>query len=75
MKNKVIKSDWLIRAQAKEAVIPEYFEVFTSRVELVCGACKKPFKRPLVLNLNDPVFVCPSCKTRNWVPITYDLKT
>lgn len=68
------KAEWKARAAEKGAIVPHFFEVFPSRVELVCGKCKKEFKRPLLMNLDDPTFVCPQCKVKNWVPIKYDLR-
>lgn len=69
------RKDWEARAARKNAIVPEFFEVFPTRVSLTCGACKTEFVRPLVANVDDPVFVCPteSCRARNFVPITFDL--
>lgn len=70
------KREWERRATAKDAIVPEYWEVFPTHVLIVCGSCHVEFKRNLVLNVNDPTFVCPNegCRRKNFVPITYDLK-
>ncbi|MCB0317488.1 MAG: hypothetical protein KDD56_01940 [Bdellovibrionales bacterium] len=68
--------EWQAKAAKKNAIIPEYFEVFPSKVHIICGTCKNSFKRTLILNRDEPVYVCPNsnCKARNWVPVYFDLK-
>ena len=69
-------AEWRERAARKQAIVPRYFEVFPTHVVLECGECGAAFQRNLVLNLEEPYFVCPnqSCRARNWVPVYYDLK-
>ncbi|RMG42869.1 MAG: hypothetical protein D6719_05155 [Candidatus Dadabacteria bacterium] len=69
-------AEWQARAAAKNAIVPEYFEVFPNRVIIECGRCGREFRRNLVPNIDEPVFVCPdkSCKARNWLPVRYDLR-
>jgi hypothetical protein len=66
-------AEWRLRASKKNAIVPEYFEVYTNKVDLVCGKCKHSYTRPLVFGIDEPVFVCPNynCNTRNWVPVTF----
>ena len=65
-----------MRAARKDAIVPEYFEVFPNKVIIVCGNCHATFHRSLIPNLDEPTFVCPEedCRARNWVPVKYDLK-
>lgn len=30
------------------------------------------FIRPLIVGQNDPVYVCPSCQSRNYIPIDWN---
>ena len=70
------RKEWEARAQQKNAIVPEFFEVFPTKVLLVCGICRTEFLRPLVAKIDEPVFVCPNeaCLARNWVPVTFDMK-
>ena len=70
------KAEWQAKAAKKNAIVPEYFEVFPSKVHIVCGNCLHSFQRTLILNRDEPVYVCPTddCKSRNWVPVYFDLK-
>jgi len=68
------RAEWARRAAEKGGIVPQFFEVFPSRVEIQCGQCRHGYKRPLIMNQNDPIFACPQCQARNWIPITYDLK-
>ena len=67
------RAEWDAKASRKGAIVPEYFEVFPTRVIIVCGACHTRFVRNLVPNLNEPTFVCPTptCKKKNWVPVRF----
>jgi len=67
------RAEWAVRAARKNAIVPGYFEVFPTRVIIVCGGCGARFVRNLVPNVNEPVFVCPenNCRSRNWVPVTF----
>lgn len=70
-KEKII--EWQKRAAQKGAIVPSFFEVFPTRVTIVCGNCQSKYVRNLIPNVNEPVFVCPikECRARNWVPIRY----
>ncbi|NLF24267.1 MAG: hypothetical protein GX589_01230 [Deltaproteobacteria bacterium] len=67
------RARWQEKAAKKGAIVPEYFEVFPTRVIIVCGNCHTRFVRNLVPNLNEPTFVCPtdSCRQKNWVPVRF----
>jgi hypothetical protein len=66
------KAEWAAKAAARGGIVPYFFEVFVNKVELTCGSCRHEFKRPLVPNLNEPLFACPACSARNWIPLTYE---
>ena len=70
------KVEWQRRAAQKDAIVPDYFEVFPTRVIIVCGSCRRRFVRNLVPSVNEPTFVCPesSCGKRNWVPVRFELR-
>jgi len=70
------RKEWQARAARKNAIVPYYFEVFVTKVIIQCGACGTEYRRTLIRDLNEPVFVCPNerCRSRNWVPVKFDLK-
>lgn len=68
------KRQWAIRAAKKSAIVPDFFEVYPNRVDITCGQCKHQFKRTLIINIDEPTFVCPNCNAKNWIPLKYDLK-
>ena len=68
------KKEWKIRASKKQAIVPNYFEVYPNKVEIICGNCNHAYSRSLIINLDEPTFVCPSCGVKNWIPLKYDLK-
>jgi hypothetical protein len=69
------RARWELQAAAKDAIVPEYFEVFPDHVIIVCGCCGKKFQRNLIPNVNEPTFVCPeeACAKKNWVPVRFKL--
>ncbi len=69
-------AEWRVRAAKKNAIVPYYFEVFTTKVQIVCGNCYYAYQRPLIRNLDEPTFVCPNenCRARNWVPVKFNLR-
>lgn len=70
------KKEWEQRAKLKNAIVPKYFEVFPNKVDIICGKCGTSFKRALIMNLDEPTFICPNeeCRARNWIPLKFDLK-
>jgi hypothetical protein len=69
-------AQWRAQAAEKGAIVPQSFVVTPQQAEIICGNCGTKFVRNLILNLNNPTFVCPneSCGKKNWVPILYKLK-
>lgn len=70
------QKEWNVKAKLKNAIVPEFFEVFPNKVHIICGKCGCSFRRSLIMNVDDPTFVCPNeeCQAKNWVPIKYDLR-
>jgi hypothetical protein len=69
-------AEWQYLAKQKNAIVPEFFEVFPNRVKLVCGRCKCIFVRNLIYGRDEPTFTCPqeNCAAKNWVPVRYPKK-
>ena len=65
---------WRDIAAKRDAVLPLQFE-FVSRkfIAIVCGNCQAPFTRPLIAGQNDPIYVCPGCSIRNYIPIDWNV--
>ena len=61
--------EWQATAAKRKAVLPAKMGVKGRDVGIVCGSCNTAFERKLLPNRNDPVYVCPGCGTRNYVPI------
>lgn len=66
--------EWEKRAKLKGGIVPKYFEVYPNKVDIICGNCEHEFRRTLIVNLDEPTFVCPECNAKNWIPLKYDLK-
>lgn len=66
-------AEWRVLARQKQAIVPEFFEVFPNRAIIVCGKCGTRFVRTLIYGQNEPTFVCPNekCKSRNWLPVRF----
>jgi len=67
-------AEWREKASKKEAIVPFNFEVSPYKASIVCGECRREFSRNLIFGLDEPVFVCPDCRARNWVPVRYKIR-
>lgn len=63
--------EWQRNASRRNAILPSNIQVRGRDVALICGRCGTDFIRKLLPNRNDPVYVCPHCKARNYVPIEW----
>lgn len=65
---------WQEIAQRRNAILPFEFR-FVSRkeVRVTCGKCTSSFIRPLIVGQSDPIYVCPNCQSRNYVPIDWNI--
>ena len=67
-------SRWSEIAKRRNAILPLKFQVLNKKEVLIeCGRCYTSFQRPLIIAQNDPVFVCPSCSERNYIPIDWNV--
>lgn len=65
---------WEEIAQRRSAILPVQFEFISKRdISVICGNCKSSFIRPLISGQNDPVYVCPKCSKRNYIPIDWNI--
>ncbi len=63
--------EWAQAAAARNACLPITIQMAGRYVTLVCGNCENVFKRKMLPGRDDPVFVCPNCNARNYVPIQW----
>lgn len=66
---------WQEIAKRRNAILPFQFQFLSKKeINIVCGKCNAPFTRPLILGQNDVVYVCPVCKSRNYIPVDWNIK-
>ena len=63
--------EWEISAKQRNAILPQTISMSGRYVTLVCGHCEEVFKRKMLYGRSDPIFVCPTCTARNYVPIEW----
>lgn len=65
---------WQDIAKKRNAILPIQFQ-FLSRKEIsiTCGNCQSGFTRPMIVGEQDPIYVCPSCSKRNYIPINWNV--
>lgn len=63
--------EWQETAAKRKAILPLKMGVKGRNVTIICGQCSHTYERKLLPNRNDPVFVCPNCGERNYVPIQW----
>lgn len=65
---------WEAIAQRRSAILPFQFELIGRKeIIIICGKCKASFVRPLIIAQNDPIYVCPECLQRNYIPIDWNV--
>lgn len=64
---------WYQTATQRNAILPNRFQVRGRYVTLVCGnnECGEVFNRKMLPGRNDPVYVCPNCGIRNYLPVEW----
>ena len=66
---------WQSIATKRKAILPFEFQYISKKeITIICGMCKSVFTRPLILGQTDVIYVCPGCKSRNYIPIEWDVK-
>jgi len=63
--------EWAIIAQRRKAILPKSITMHGRNLLVTCGQCAHQYERKLLPNRNDPVYVCPSCRARNYVPVEW----
>lgn len=63
--------EWQMNAIQRKAILPMRIEIKGKYCTIICGhdECQHSFTRKLLPQRNDPVYVCPQCKSRVYVPI------
>lgn len=65
---------WNEIAKRRNAILPYNFQVLSKKeASITCGNCQSSFRRPLITAQNDPIYVCPSCAKRNYLPIDWNV--
>ena len=64
-------AEWQETAARRNAILPSRISVKGRQVDIICGHCESYFARKLLPNRNDPVYVCPDCGARNYLPIKW----
>lgn len=63
--------EWAKTAARRNAILPNSIDIRGRDITIVCGHCQVTFIRKLLPGRNDPVFVCPTCKSRNYAPVEW----
>ena len=64
---------WQEIAKRRNAIMPLQFKLLTKKdISVTCGKCNSSFMRPIIVGQNDPIYVCPSCQSRNYIPIDWN---
>ncbi len=64
---------WNDIAKRRNAILPYQFQLMSKKdIVIICGNCKNSFMRPLISGQNDPIYVCPGCNSRNYIPIDWN---
>lgn len=65
--------EWLATARERNAILPNRIEINGRYVHITCSVaeCHERFSRKLLPGRNDPVYVCPRCKSRIYIPVEW----
>jgi hypothetical protein len=63
--------EWQRMAEKRQSLLPVQFAMKGKYVDIVCSNCLNRFERKLLPYRNDPVYVCPNCKQRIYVPVQW----
>lgn len=65
---------WQEIAKRRNAILPSEFQIISKKdIAVSCGKCNNSFSRPLITGHNDPIYVCPKCSNRNYIPIDWNV--
>ncbi len=65
--------EWQEAAAKRNSILPYSMNIKGRYVDIICGNdnCSAEFTRKMLPGRNEPVFVCPGCNIRNYVPIEW----
>ena len=65
--------EWYRNATNRNAILPIRIEIKGRYCTMVCSIdeCQHVFTRKLLPHRNDPVYVCPNCNARIYVPVEW----
>ena len=65
--------EWQLNAQQRRAILPYRIEIKGRYCTMICSQedCGHSFTRKLLPHRNDPIFVCPNCSSRIYVPVEW----
>jgi DNA-directed RNA polymerase subunit RPC12/RpoP len=63
--------EWAEIALRRNAILPRSININGRYISIICGSCGRTFDRKLLPGRNDPVYVCPDCESRNYVPVEW----
>lgn len=65
---------WQEIAKRRNAILPSVFQILSKKeISIACGKCQTNFTRPLIVGEQDPIYVCPNCSCRNYIPINWNV--
>lgn len=64
-------AQWRAIAEKRKAILPNSVEMRGRWIAITCGYCSSRFERKLLPQRNDPVYVCPQCQSRNYIPVEW----
>jgi|LakMenEpi03Aug12_release.lakeMendotaPanAssembly.Ray.scaffolds.fasta_scaffold2616078_1 hypothetical protein len=65
--------EWATNAQRRNAILPYRFQIQGRYTTINCGNsnCNEVFTRKILPGRNDPVYVCPGCNLRIYLPVEW----
>jgi hypothetical protein len=65
--------EWAANAQRRNAILPYRFQIKGRYTTITCGNnnCYEVFTRKILPGRNDPVYVCPRCNLRIYLPVEW----
>ena len=66
-------AEWFSTAQRRNAILPARIEIRRHYTTITCGRedCNRIFTRKLLPKRNDPIYVCPDCNSRIYLPVKW----
>lgn len=66
-------AEWYTAAIKRKAILPSHFQIQGRYITISCSidTCMETFTRRLLPGRNDPVYACPKCHSRIYVPVEW----